>query len=265
MSTKANVSSKMNMSVQKTIRIIEVLARASVPMRLSEIAAQVEMPVSTVFRMLNTLVDCGYAYQECEGQQRYGLTMRFVQIGQMVADHFSIREISHPYLVALSEEVGESCCLSIEENQKVLYVDVVENTSSAISIRQKVGGTAPMHCTGSGKLLLTCYSPEQLEEYVRKNGLPALTRYTLTTQEDLAYAVSRVRENGYATDEEECEIGMRCLAAPIWDANGRVIAALSISGPISRMTKLRCDVELLPRLRKCAQKITEKVGGVKPL
>ena len=251
------------MSVQKTIRIIEVLAKASVPMRLSEIAAQVEMPASTVFRMLNTLVDCGYAYQEREGQQRYGLTMRFVQIGQMVADHFSIREVAHPFLAGLSEEVGESCCLSIEENQKVLYVDVVENTRSAISIRQKVGGTAPMHCTGSGKLLLTRYSAEQLRAYVDANGLPALTRYTLTTAEDLAYAVDQARENGFATDEEECEIGMRCLAAPIRDASGKVIAALSISGPISRMTRLRCDVELLPRLCEYAREITEKVGGSK--
>ena len=256
-------ATKSNMSVLKTIKLIELLAQSQEPMRLSDLAAMADMPVSTTLRMVNTLVECGYAYQEESSQQRYGLTMRFLEIGQMIADHFSIRDLAHPYLIALSRDAGESCCLSVAEDQFVRYVDVVENTRGNIMIRQRVGGTASMHCTGSGKALMSQYTMEELEEYAKKQGLPALTGRTITTMDELVFALREGGERGYFMDDEECEIGMRCIAAPIFDVDHRVIAAVSLSGPISRMTKMRCELEIVPKLCSCAKKITEKVCGTK--
>ena len=262
MPTKA---AKSNLSVLKTIHIIEILARAHEPMRLSELAAQSDMPPSTTLSMVNTLVECGYAYQEEHGQQRYGLTMRFLQIGQLAADHFSIRDVAHPFLVSLAQETRETCCLSIDDHGCVRYLDVVENAQSNILIRQRIGGSAPMHCTGSGKILLSKYTPEALDDLVAQHGLPQMTSHTITSPDELRYEVAKSIERGYSMDDEECEIGMRCMAAPIYGSSGKVTAALSLSGPISRMTKMRCEVELYPRLQAYAEQITQKIGGQNPV
>lgn len=252
-----------NQSVEKTIRIIEMLAMAKEPMRLSEMAKGVGMPPSTVLRMINTLVELGYAYQEEEEPHRYGLTIRFLRIGQMAADHFSIRDVAHPYLIRISRETGESSCLSIEDHYKVRYIDVTEGSGNLITIRQRIGGSGMMHCTGSGKLFLSQYQEEQLDDFIREKGIPGLTSHTLTTKPELMYELESCRRLGYATDDEECEIGMRCIAAPICDSQGKIIAAISISGPISRMTRLRNEKELAPMLCEVADKITQKMVGTR--
>ncbi|MEG1891994.1 MAG: IclR family transcriptional regulator [Clostridia bacterium] len=254
-------STKLNQSVEKTIRIIETLANAMEPLRLSQIAISVDMPPSTVLRMLATLVECGYAYQEDSDMKRYGLTMRFTQIGQKIADHFSIREVAHPYLLRLVRGTGESGCLAIEDRGQVRYLDVVEATQSLITIRQRVGGSAPMHATGSGKLFLAQYSEERLEAFVEQYALKALTPHTIGTLEELRYELACVRKNGYAVDDEECEIGMRCLAAPIYDVKKQLIGTISLSGPISRMIKLRNERDLIPALCDSCRQITAKISG----
>ena len=242
------------------MRIVEILARANSPMRLSDIARDAEMPASTTLRMVNTLVECGYAYQEENGSQGYGLTMRFFKIGQQVASHFSIRDLAHPYLVSLAQEAGESCCLAILDHDEVRYLDVVESAKNHVMIRQRVGGSAPLHGTGSGKLFLCQYPPEKLAAFASK-GLRRLTPHTLTSTEELEYELRVTRERGYAVDNEECEIGMSCLAEPIYDINHKIIAAISLSGPISRMTNMRIDLELIPSLRRATKLITEKING----
>ena len=249
-----------NQSVEKTINIIETLATSHAPMRLSELSNAVDMPNSTVLRMVNTLVAHGYAFQEEEEPHRYGLTMRFLRIGQMVTDRFSLRDITHPYLIKLSNETNESCCIATQDGFKVRYIDVIEGRN-LVTIRQRVGGTAQMHCTGSGKLFLMQYSEEQLDEFIATAGLPRLTEHTLVTKPDLMYDLSMCRERGYAVDDEECEIGMRCLAAPVYDANEHVIASVSISGPIARMTRMRYERDLAPILCEMAHKITAQVAG----
>ena len=256
----AQKMSKTNQSVEKTMRIVGILARANSPMRLSDIARDAEIPASTTLRMVNTLVECGYAYQEENGSQGYGLTMRFFKIGQQVASHFSIRDLAHPYLVSLAQEAGESCCLAILDHDEVRYLDVVESAKNHVMIRQRVGGSAPLHCTGSGKLFLCQYPPEKLAAFASK-GLRRLTPHTLTSAEELEYELRITRERGYAVDNEECEIGMFCLAEPIYDINHKIIAAISLSGPISRMTNMRIDLELIPSLRRATKLITEKING----
>ena len=259
----AQKMSKTNQSVEKTIRIIEILAKSNAPMRLSDIARLAGLPASTTLRMVNTLVECGYAYQEENGAQGYSLTMRFFKIGQMVASNFSIRDLAHAYLLSLSQDTGESCCLAINDHDEVRYLDVVESIKNHVMIRQRIGGTAPMHCTGSGKLFLCQYTPEQFSAFIAR-GLPRLTPHTLITAEALQYELKITMERGYAIDNEECEIGMFCLAAPVYDINQKIIAAVSLSGPISRMTNMRNELELIPRLRQCTSQIMNKINGCPP-
>jgi DNA-binding IclR family transcriptional regulator len=251
-----------NQSVEKTMQIIEMLAKSNEPMRLSRLSREVEMPPSTVLRMLNTLVELGYAYQENEESRRYGLTLRFLHIGQMAAENFSIWNIAHPFLERVSRETGEAGCLAIKEINEVRYIDVINVVNGTLSIRQHIGGSGYLHSTGSGKLFLMQYSEKELDEYIQQ-GLPALTPHTLTTKRELMYELEKCRERGYAIDDQECEIGMCCVAAPLYDASQKVIASLSISGPISRMTKTRYETEIAPLLCKAANSITQLVSGLR--
>lgn len=252
---------QINQSVEKALRIIEILAHSSGSMRLFDIAQQANMPTSTAFRMVNTLVKKGYAFQERDGSQRYGLTLRFLNIGQLISNHFQIRDITHSFLTALVQETGESCCLALNENGQLRYLDVVEGMRNQVVIRQRIGGTAPMHCTGSGKIFLSQFDDDKLSAFIREKGLPSVTRNTITREEDLKVELEAVRTRGYAIDDEECQIGMRCLSVPIRNANGTIVAAISLSGPIARMTHLRCQQEISVKLCECASQIAQQIYG----
>ncbi len=215
------------------------------------------MPSSTVLRMLNSLIEHGYAYQE-EKSLRYGLSLRFAQIGNMMLEHFDIREIVHPVLVKLVQQSGETACLSVEQDMRVVYLDVVENPNGMMKIRQAVGKSALMHATGSGKLMLAQYSPEKLEKYVARRGLPSLTSYTITNLLTLEKALDSVRKQGFALDDQECEIGVRCFSMPLFGFQKKLIGTISVSGPIYRMSYEYID-EVRTMLQQAISSIDEKL------
>jgi len=142
----------------------------------------------------------------------------------------------------------ESAHLVQAERGKIVYIDNVTDATQSLRIRQYIGRTAPMYCTGVGKLFMTEFSEAQMEDYVRDNGLPRLTEYTLCTKEDLLQAVEFSRRYGYALDNQECEIGVRCVAVPVRDFSGKIVAGLSISGPTSRVTDEAISSKLPPLL-----------------
>lgn len=245
---------RLNQSVEKTLQIIEAMANAREPVRLGDLAREVDMPASTALRMVGTLVEHRYAYQD-PVTLRYALTMKFAQIGAMVSARFSIRDIARPTLVELSRRCDESSCLAIEEDMEVIYLDVVDGPDGMLKITQRIGKRAPMHSTGVGKLMLTQYPPARLQALVEKKGLLRLTPHTKSTPEELTKELDAVRAQGYALDDEECELGARCIAAPIRDYEGRITAAISVSGPVSRMTRARI-LELVPLVTDAARRIS---------
>ncbi len=236
-------SAKANQSVEKTFQIIETMATDKHPMRLQDISLQTGMPASTVLRLINTLVIAGYINQSSE-TLKYSLSLKFLRIGNIASAQISIRDVVRPYLIELSKRCQEASCLAIEEHDsmEVVYIDVVEGPDNMLRTMQRIGKRAPMHSTGVGKNMLLNYSPENISRLILKKGLPALTPYTIVTQEALVAELDKVRVQGFAMDNEECEIGARCIAAPIRDYTGQVIASISISGPTSRMTVERVDV-----------------------
>lgn len=243
------------------MRIVEILAESNTSMRLSELAKLADLPPSTALRMVNTLISCGYAYQDMKGSRGYGLTMRFFKIGQQVMDRFSIRDVAHPFLLELSRGVGESCCLAAKEQDILRYIDVVESTRNIMKIRQQVGDRVPMHCTATGKLFLTQYDPASLAELISR-GLPRRTRRTLTNESALRYDLEQIARQGYAVDDEECEEGMYCVAMPVCNLDGGIIATICVSGPIYRMTKDRVSFEILPKLHACTGEISSRINGI---
>lgn len=233
-------STQKNLSVGRVFRIIEVMAEGKGPMRLQDISSQLGLSASTVLRFLNALIGSRYVQQNPE-TLKYSLTMKFCHIGHLVSSQYSIRDVVRPFLVELAEQCQESSCLAIEQDNMVVYLDVVEGPGSILQTLQRIGKRAPLHTTGVGKNLLLNFDEDSITQLVEEKGLTALTKHTITTKNELLAELENIRSRGYAIDDEECESGVRCVAGPIRDYTGKVVASISVSGPISRMTFKKLD------------------------
>lgn len=231
---------KLNQSIEKTFQVIEILANQKGYMRLQDISLAASIPASTVLRLLNTLIQYNYVTQNPE-THKYSLTLKFAKIGSMVRSQFSISDIARQYLVDLSIRCNESACLAIEQDMEVVYIDAVDGPDSMLKTMQRIGKRAPLHSTGVGKLMLLNYDATNLNKYVIKTKLAPLTKNTITSQDKLEEELSKIQILNYAFDDEECELGARCVASPIRDYTGKVIAAISVSGPTTRMTLKKID------------------------
>lgn len=247
-----------NQSTEKALAIIETLAAAGAPMRLTDIAASLGYNQSTVLRFLSSLINSGYVMQEA-GSQKYRLTYKISRIANMLNARQDIARVSHPCLVRLSEEFGESACISIEQQMQMVYIDVATGQNKMLMSMQQVGNTCPMHCTGNGKLLLTTYSEQRLDRLIAERGLERFGPNTITTKEALLRELDGIRRAGYAIDNEECGPGVRCVAYPLRDYTGEIIAGLSVTGPASRVTdeKIAKDRGLIER---AASEISQELG-----
>ncbi|MDL2319386.1 IclR family transcriptional regulator [Eubacteriales bacterium OttesenSCG-928-A19] len=233
---KGNAGAVSNQSAAKTLAVIEHLAaRDNQPQRLQDIAGELSMSASTAFRFLQALAASGYVQQD-PASSRYFLTTKICSVAHSVSSNIHLHDLALPIMKALAADWGESVCLAIEQDMTVVYVGVVQGPDQMLRTMQHIGNRAPMHCTGVGKLLLLNYTEDEIDTLIARKGLPALTGNTLTTREALIAELAAVRDRDCAYDNEECEIGARCIAVPARDYTKRVVAALSVTGPIFRMT-----------------------------
>ena len=228
-------SASSNQTAEKLLQVLEALAYQNQPIKLGDLARQLEMNNSTLYRFLSALQNMGYLNQN-EGDGKYALNLKLCYLGEMVRRNQSIVALLHRGVVEASTLFQETAHLTQIADQSIVYVDNVTVASQSLTIRQYIGKTAPMHCTGAGKLFLSDYSEEQLTAYLAAQPLRAMTPYTITTREGLLQELETVRQQGYALDNEECELGMRCAAAPVRDYTGQVVACLSVSAPTARLT-----------------------------
>jgi len=254
----APATTKRNQSIAKALQIVEVMADAEGPMRLQDVGKNVKLPASTVLRFLKTLMDHGYVEQNPKTLQYY-LTLKFCQLSERIKRQIKIRDIAHPLLVDLSRELREATSLAVARDGQVVYVDVVEGPDHMLQTLQRIGKIAPMNSTGVGKALMQDYSGDEISALVTTHGLPKLTPNTIGSKRALIKELSQVREQGYATDNEECEIGVRCVAAPIRDYSGAVVAAISASGPVGRLTPPRAK-KAAPRIIEAANEVSRQLG-----
>lgn len=238
------------------MNLIEYLALQSEPSRLKDISASLNMNSSTVLRFLNSLIDLGYVTQD-PATSFYYLTYKIASIGEKVRASSQITRIISPYLSIISENVHETVCLAIEQNYQVVYLDVKEGPGQIIKAMNRIGNIAPLHCTGMGKLFLLNYSNTQIDSIIAQKGLQKFTEYTITSRETLLHELSEVRKNGYALDKEECEIGASCIAFPIYDYTGKIIAGISVTGPSIRITS-EFREKWIPYLRSITSSISRQ-------
>jgi len=244
-------------SVVKAINILELLAAKGRELSLSEIARDLEQAKSTVHGILSTLRDYGYVRQSSH-TGKYTLGIRLFEIGNKVTAIADVRTVASPYLIKLGNEVGETVQLAILDQGEVLYIDKKESQQS-IYIATKIGSRLAPHCSGLGKVLLSELPVQSRRQLISEKGLVRLTKNTITDPDKLEQELARVREQGYAIDNEESMNNLRCVAAPIRDHEGKIIAALSVSGPVFRLTDSRV-MELAEVVVDYALQISSALG-----
>jgi DNA-binding IclR family transcriptional regulator len=244
-------------SVSRSLRILEALGRSEKPQSLAEITAAVQLPKTTVHRLLETLHHEGYVEQN-PVTRRLILSSKILGLAASFLGRLDVREVAGPLLIELWQNSQETVHLGVLNDGEVLYVEKLESPHT-IRMYSEIGRRAPLHCTGLGKALLANLPAEEIEQIIEHRGLRRYTENTLVNRADLFEEMAAIRSRGAAFDNEEHEKSVRCVAAPVHDVQGRVIAAISIAGPAFRMTPER-QKELEPYVVEAAQKISRRLG-----
>lgn len=259
MSQHKESSSTRNLSAMKLLDILEFFTEQNnKPLRLQDIAQGLSMNSSTVLRFLSSLVEYGYVQQNPE-TLRYRLTMRICALASKVSASVNLTEVAQPFMRRVRDVFHESVCLGILQSNHVVYIDVLSGPDNILRSTQRIGNNAPVHCTGIGKVLLLNYNDAEIGNILDREGMRVFTKNTLSTPEQLLAEIGTVRQQGYAFDNEECEEGVRCVAVPIRDYTQKVIAGLSVTGTIFRLTPGRIEL-LLPFLMEQADSFSKELG-----
>ena len=258
-----NKLSIKNKSIEKVLQIITIMAENRGPMRLQDIAKKAELPESTTLRLVHTLVSNGFARQDPYNQY-YSLSLKFAYIGSLIKSSIDLRNIARPYLIDLAKRCNTSSCIAVEEGRTVLFIDIVESTANDIKAVRHIGSHNPMYCTAIGKFFMLNYNSKQINEYISTNPLTPYTPKTITTKEDLINELEKVRVQGYSINDEEQVLGLRCIAAPIFDYNGKIVAGISITDTIFKITSENIEV-FANAVKNTAEKISKELAynGIK--
>ncbi|BCV22801.1 IclR family transcriptional regulator [Moorella sp. Hama-1] len=244
-------------SLEKGLKVLEALATAGEGVGLSELSRRLGLNKSTVYRLLTTLKAYGYVEQEA-ATERYTLGLKVLDLSSSLLDRLDVRAVAHPYLKELAAASQEVAHMVIRDNGEAVYVDKVEGNRT-IRMYSQIGRRVALHSTAVGKAMLAFLPPEEVAKIIAGKGLPRFTPRTITTMAALEAELARVRESGYAIDDSENEEGIRCVGVPIFDHRGRVVAALSISGPTLHVTPERVP-ELGRLVRQAGREISRHLG-----
>ena len=219
--------------IERMMRMLDVLAEHPEPLGLKQIAQLTGLHPSTAHRILAAMSADRFVDRVEPGSYRLG--MRLLELGTLVRSRISVRELALPIMRELHAQTGETVNLSVRQDDEIVYVERTSSGRSAMRVVHVIGARAPLHVTAAGKLFLLEDGFPRLRDYAKRTGLAAHTKNSMASLPLLERDLERIQRQGYATDNEEVEIGVRCVAAPIRDDNGGLIAALSLSTPADRM------------------------------
>lgn len=242
----------------KALQVLECFMDSNTEWTLKTIAAAVEMPSTSVYRQLSTLVAQQYLVQDSI-RKSYRVGPRLLLLSGAIFGKSSLRQLAYPEMQALNTQVRETVNLIVLMGHEIFYLEKIESQQS-ISCRTHVGDRLPAYATSAGKILLAYQPQEMVEAYCHWMDVnaTALTLQTLTTSDALRSELVQARLNGYAMDNSEIEEGLTCFGAPIFNMNGEAIAALSVAGPNYRM---EAEQETLVKaVRAAAQNISRLLG-----
>jgi DNA-binding IclR family transcriptional regulator len=252
--TKPNYPIKV---LNKTFSILEVLLQQGSAMNMTEISKKLDLYPSTTHRILDTLKYRGYVEQDPH-TQKYQLGLKLLELGMAKLNQMDLVRESASYLQKLVKQFNETVYLGVLEGEEVMYL-AKEESSQTLRMIRDVGKRGPLHSTALGKILLAYLSTEERKKILQGKELPHLTKKTITDKEELEKELEKVRKQDFALDNEENEKDVYCIAVPIRNYQGKVIAALSISSPIFRIDKNKQN-DLEKALVETSKDISKRLG-----
>lgn len=247
---------RMVKSVEHALDILDEFTAETPYLSLADLSRRLDLSKSTIYQLLATLESRGLV-ERGANDSRYSLGLRLFQLGSLRVGLAGLSDVALPYLTQLRDATGETVHLGVVYRDAILYVAKVESLHT-IRMGSRIGGTSPLYCTGVGKILLA-FQPQNVVDEVLSRPLGRFTANTLTDAAVIAEELARIRARGYAFDHEEHEPHVRCIAAPIRDHTGGVVAAISCSGPDIRMTNERMD-SLAPEVVRTALGLSQRIG-----
>ena len=239
--------------IERMMRLLEVLSQHAEPVGLKAIAQASRLHPSTAHRILTSLVHDRMVERIDQGNYRLGI--RLIELGNLVKGRISVREHALPFMRELHAATGEAVNLSVRRDDEIVYVERTSSGRALMRVVNIVGARAPLHITAVGKLFLLEDGAEGLRAYAQRTRLPQFTRNTLTSLTALEKELERIRRNGFAVDNEEAELGVRCIGAGVRDDTGALVAGLSVSAPAERMKSAWSGL-----VRETAEKISRAIG-----
>ena len=252
----SDVQSRPSVQVlERMFTLIDVLASREEAISLKEISEKTGLHPSTAHRILNDLTIGRFEDRPESGSYRLG--MRLLELGNLVKARLSVRDASLAPMRQLHKLIQQPVNLSMRQGDEIVYIERAYSERSGMQVVRAIGGRAPLHLTSTGKLFLATDDPQRVRSYATRTGLAGHTRNSITQLPILERELGKARQYGIARDNEELELGVRCMAAGIFDDQGQLVAGLSISAPADRL-----DEDWLPKLQSTADAISQALGYV---
>jgi len=219
--------------IERMVALLDALAKYPDPVSLKELSKVSGLHPSTAHRILNDMVLTRFVDRIEPGTYRLG--MRLLELGNVVKSRLSVREAALDFMRSLHKKTQQTINLSVRQGDEIVYIDRAFSERSGMQVVRAIGGRGPLHLTSTGKLFLSVDEPKAIRAYATRTGLAGHNKNSITDLSKLEQELSLVRARGYARDNEELELGVRCMAAGIHDDSGKLIAGLSISAPADRL------------------------------
>ncbi|MBI2842531.1 MAG: IclR family transcriptional regulator [Armatimonadetes bacterium] len=246
-------------SLGKALNLLEIVTAHEGGIGIMELADKSGIGPSTTHRLLNALIEYGYVRQDGQ-REKYQTGRKVIQLARVALANHSLRTAALPHMKELRDRTGETVHISVIDGDIAVLIESIESTGSIRVYSPVGGGSGDFHCTSIGKVLLA-YMPEQQADAVIARGLRRYTANTITSPEKLREQLREIRKSGVAFDDEEREIGVRCVAAPIVDYTGKTVAAMGISAPSVRLTEEN-KAELAEAVKETAYNISRSYAGL---
>jgi IclR family transcriptional regulator, KDG regulon repressor len=247
----------MVQSVDRALTIIKLVSMRKDGLGVTELAEKLQLNKSSIFRILATLAAHGFVEQDGD-TKKYKLGYKYLELSAKLLDSIDIRKEAAPFLKELEELSNEVIHLVIYSQREAVYIEKLEG-NEPLRMHSQVGKRVSMHCTSAGKVLLANLPKSEVMEIIKENGLSRHTENTITNEEELFKNLKTIQKNGFGTEIEENELGITCIAAPIFNHLGDVTGAVSISATSMRMSEERID-SLKYKLMEVGMKISERLG-----
>lgn len=246
-------------SVDRALKILEILSDYNEGLKVAEISEEIELNRSTVHRMLSTLISSNYVFQDPE-TRLYKLTFKLFELGNKKLKDVDLLTVSKQYSKNLMENTNEVVHLTVRDGNEVVYIDKVE-ANNTIRMASSIGKRGNMYSTSVGKAILAYLPKDEVKKIWDSSTIERFTKHSIVSFDKLVDELEQINRQGYAIDNEENELGVRCVGAPIFNREGMVDAAISVSGPTIRVTMDKID-EIAKEVKKHAYLISKELGYV---